>query len=155
MSHWLEVVYRDNAERLFQLAWLILRDAALAEDAVHVAFVQLARLTEPPESQSAYVYRCVRNAAIDERRRRGRRATEPLIGNEPSSGNLNDECRLLLEEMLLSLSESQRDVIELRLRLDFTFAEIAEMLGEPLSTVSSRYQRAIKVLRQRAEVNHE
>lgn len=154
MSHWLEDVYRKDGERLFRLSWLILRDVALAEDAVHIAFVQLAGLKKPPECRSAYVYRCVRNAAIDERRRRGRRATETLIGNEASSSHFHDESRLLLEELLLTLSESQREVIELRLRLAFTFTEISAMLGEPLSTVSSRYQRAINVLRERAEVNH-
>ena len=156
MTDWLESCYREHSKRLFRLAWLVLRDVAAAEDAVHSAFVRLVALKDPPENIAAFVLRAVRNAAIDERRRRRRQATELLVESHritaaPSFG----ESRLELEETLMSLTEAQREVVEFRLRLGMSFREISELLHEPLSTVSSRYQRAIDHLQKNLEVHDE
>ena len=45
---WLAGLYRQNRRQLFLIAWSVLRQPELAEDAVHAAFVGLARLAAPP-----------------------------------------------------------------------------------------------------------
>ena len=155
MDDWQESVYREHRERLFRMAWLVLRDRQLAEDAVHAAFVKLMRLPEPPPGRAAYVMRSVRNAAIDEMRRRDRRHEHGVENADVMSDLSRRPDELMLEEELLRLSASQRDVIEMKLRLGLSFREISELISEPMSTVSSRYQRAIEAMRQRLEVTDE
>ena len=47
---WLAGLYRQNRRQLYLIAWSVLRQPDLAEDAVHAAFVGLARLPSPPAS---------------------------------------------------------------------------------------------------------
>ena len=76
LTHWLEDIYRDHRRGLFGLALSVVREAATAEDAVHEAFARLARQKGPPDGDAtAYVYKAVRNAAIDQARRRKARPT--------------------------------------------------------------------------------
>ena len=154
-QHWLESVYRRCRERLFRVAWLILRDRSLGEDAVHTAFVKLATLASEPENVDAYVMRVVRNAAIDIQRQRVQKHTDPLFDQVDSADEAAAERHAILDETLRALKENEREVVELKLRVGLTFHEISDLLQEPLSTVSSRYQRTIARIRRENEAHDE
>jgi len=141
----LERIYREHRDQLFHLAWLVLRDHSLAEDALHDAFVKLKQIENQPTNALFYARTSVRNIAIDIRRSRQVRATEPLSHDLATGGRTMEE--LEVEEMLLKLSGGQREVVEMHLRLGMSFKEIAGLLDEPLSTVSSRYRRALDAMR--------
>ena len=51
-----------------------------------------------------------------------------------------------LNKLLNELNEFEREVIFLHLVSDLKFKEIAEQLNKPLSTILSKYNRAIKKL---------
>jgi len=53
----------------------------------------------------------------------------------------------LLHAALAELADADREVIELRHHAALTFAQMAEMLGEPLGTLLARHHRALKKLR--------
>ena len=155
MNNWLEETYREHAQSLFRLAWLILRDVAAAEDAVHAAFLTMLTVTQKPLNQKGFAMRAVRNAAIDERRRRLRKSSKFLDESQHCKVFPNASSALEVEELLQSLTHAQQEVVQYHLRLQMSFREIAELLAEPISTVSSRYQRAIEQLRKQAEVHNE
>ncbi len=125
----------------------------LAEDAVHSAFLRLSRLLSEPDNRSAYVVRAVRNAAIDECRRRVDDRTVRLEDiHEPTrfhDGFGSDS----IDELLCTVGDEDREIIELHLRLNFTFQEISDLMDKPLSTVTSRYRRTILRLRKESEVS--
>ena len=50
-----------------------------------------------------------------------------------------------------TLSDEEREAIALRFGADLTVPEIAEVLGEPLTTVEGRVYRALRKLRERLE----
>lgn len=152
---WLEEIYRDHRESLFHLAWLILRDRSLAEDAVHSGFVKLASIDSLPQHPLNYARQAIRNSAIDLNRSRAVRATDELFEAQTFVADDSSELNLISNEMLRRLNDQQREVVECHLRLSMSFKEIAELLGEPLSTVSSRYQRALSFLRTTNEVHDE
>src|SRR5437868_7375758 len=77
-SAWLGVIYEQFRRELFITAWTVLRRADLAEDAVHSAFAKLIQLRSPPVDPKLYVFRSVRNAAIDLAKARSRRNEEHL-----------------------------------------------------------------------------
>ena len=156
---WLGAVYTEFRRELFITAWTILRRADLAEDAVHAAFARLIKLKSPPAEPRLYVFRAVRNAAIDLARSRSRRREEPLVASwdapEEESTVPDEGIRRSVEELLERLDDVSREVIELHLHAALTFQEIAQMLDEPLQTVASRYRRAIDKLRTQLKVHHE
>jgi len=154
---WLADVYRENRRQLFLIAWGILRQPELAEDAVHTAFVGLARLPRSPREPKPYAFRAVRNAAISLLSTRARRREQPIdtaayIAAAASAGPDDqplEAVRLAIEQ----LDPPDREVIELHLQAGLTFQDVANLLGEPLATVTSRYRRALIKIRDRIEVH--
>ncbi|MGM9645760.1 MAG: RNA polymerase sigma factor [Eubacteriales bacterium] len=53
---------------------------------------------------------------------------------------------VFLQEMMRTLNEDEREVIVMHTVSDMKFREIAKLTGKPLSTVLSKYNRAIKKL---------
>lgn len=56
-----------------------------------------------------------------------------------------------LRELLDTLGEDEREIISLHIVSGLKHREIARLLGKPLSTVLSKYNRAIKKLKKRIE----
>jgi RNA polymerase sigma-70 factor, ECF subfamily len=138
--------------RLRRVAYRILRDPDLAEDATQSALVgiwrKLPRLRDPARFD-AWSYRFLVNACADEARRRNRSVTEVRVGAEPVApdGTSMIDDRDQLERGFRCLSVDQRAVIVLRHYLDLTLDDTATALGVPVGTVNSRLSRAMAKLR--------
>jgi RNA polymerase sigma-70 factor (ECF subfamily) len=158
-TSWLGTLYQQFRRELFRTAWTVLRRADLAEDAVHAAFAKLAQLESPPLDSKLYVFRCVRNAAIDLARTRSRRKEETLHADwdAPGAEAQAEDSDVLrcVAAAIERLDDASREVIELRLHADLCFREIAELVDEPLPTVASRYRRALNKLSNEVTVHHE
>jgi RNA polymerase sigma factor (sigma-70 family) len=132
----------------YGLAFRILRDESLAEDAVQEAFLGLwrAAATFVPEraKASTWILTLVHRRAVDLVRREERRRTEPLEdAPETATGSAEETAWLRFErervqEALAQLPDQQREAIELAYYGGFTQSELAERLGQPLGTIKSR-----------------
>jgi RNA polymerase sigma-70 factor (ECF subfamily) len=158
-SAWLVAVYEEFRRELFVTAWSVLRRTDLAEDAVQQAFARLVELRQPPVEPKLYVFRSVRNAAIDLAKAWSRRREEPLASDWDAAENAPEhdspELTQAVADALARLDAASRGAIELHLHASLTFQEIACLLGEPLPTVASRYRRALEKLGQQLKVRHE
>lgn len=164
MKHWLEDIYRDHRRGLFGLALSVVREAAAAEDAVHEAFARMVRQRDQPSADPVpYVYKAVRNAAIDQTRRRQTRpdpidTTINLFAapkkDDPATQAEMTETQQMLMHAVNNLPGDEREAVVMRSFGGLTFKQIAEATGQPLSTVSSQYQRALGKLRQKLEAAH-
>ena len=137
-------------------------DQASAEDVVQELFVRLlARaggpggLDEPPHP-AAWLHRCVRNACLDERRTRVRRqhreravAADRPGWFEPRPADLVDAR--LAQEVLETLPDLPRQIVALRIWSGLTLSQVAEVTGQPISTVHDQYRKALAGVRQRIE----
>lgn len=74
-------------------------------------------------------------------------ASEPWFDADPAAV---DDGRLIAAA-LEELEPRQREVVVLRIWGQLTFAEIADVTGDSLNTVASRYRYALKHLRRRLE----
>ena len=120
-----------------------------AEDIVQEAFLKLLTTTPPPDDPKAWLYRVVRNAAID-RRRKSRWFRPPPLDNwfetlpdrspPPFDG-------VELTQLLESLPESTREIVIAKIWGGLTFKEIAELTNRPISSVHHEYQGGIERLR--------
>ncbi len=157
----LEGIYREHGQGLLTLAWSITSRRELAEDAVHEAFVRLCRMNEMPAGDPvAYTFASVRNAALDQLRRRPTEKVDQqsIFLAQPAAKNtspdlpaLTDERDKRLRQCVDELSPPLREAVVLRVYGNLTFEQMAEVCDEKLSTVSSRYRRALEHLRKSVE----
>jgi RNA polymerase sigma-70 factor (ECF subfamily) len=161
MSHsgWLGNLYEQFRRELFRTAWTVLRHADLAEDAVHAAFVKLVKLDSQPLNSKLYVFRCVRNAAIDLARARSRRKEGSLNADWDAPATeteaTDSDALQCISSAIERLDVASREVIELHLHAGLSFREISELVDEPLPTVASRYRRALGRISNEITVHHE
>ncbi len=140
--------------RLNAIARLILRDYALAEDAVQDAFVDAWRSLpglRDPDKFDAWLTRLLVRSCQDARRRARRRPVElplqagvdPDVADHQAAFAVTDQ----IERGLQGLTIDQRTVLVLSFYLDLPTTEAASVLGIPTGTVKSRLHRAILALR--------
>ncbi len=127
-----------------------------AEDAVQEAFCRLCRQWRRPRDVRAWLFRCVRNLALNQARAgRRRRRHETLAAGrtqpwfEPRPEDALDAQ--LAQAALAELPPTDREIVVGRIWGDLTLQEVARLVGLPVSTVHRRYQHSLQVLRQRME----
>jgi RNA polymerase sigma-70 factor (ECF subfamily) len=127
----------------------MLGDADAARDLAQEAAARALGATRVPADAPAYrawMFRIVRNAALDELRRV--RNTPP---EEPAPVDLwrfDNACiaKVTVEQGLTTLAAQQREIIALIDIAGFSYAEVADLLGVPIGTVMSRITRARSAL---------
>lgn len=152
----LEQIYREYRDPLFACALAVTRSPARAEDAVHEAFCHLFGQKQRPQNLRAYVFRTVRNAAIDQVRRApalGESAPDEIFdpGPTPDKAAAQGEFRRELAAALRELSCNEAEVILQHVYGGLTFREIAEFHETPQGTIAGWYQRGLKKLREKLE----
>ena len=151
-------LYDRHGGAAYRLSLRVLRDRALAEDAVQEAFLGLWRSAAKfvPERANAttWLLTLVHRRAVDVVRREQHRRTDSLdAAPEPESGSAADDAWLRLErervqEALRRLPDAQREAIELAYYGGFTQSELAARLGQPLGTIKSRMFSGLTRLRE-------
>ena len=142
----------------YGLALRILRDEALAQDAVQEAFLGVWRSADQylPEraKASTWILTLVHRRAVDLVRREDRRRGEPLDdAAEPVAlSTVEGEATLgfqrrVVQEALKGLPSDQREALELAYYGGLTQSELAERLGQPLGTIKSRMFMGLARLR--------
>lgn len=145
-----ESVFAAHAASLVLYArqWL---SRAAAEDAVQDAFARLLAMHRWPDNVQAWLFQVVRNLAIDQARavaRRGNREMRVARARQDwFEPHLEDRIDAKLAERALeSLAPEQREVVVMRIWGQMTLAAIAEVTGEAVSTIFSRYRAALNAL---------
>jgi RNA polymerase sigma factor (sigma-70 family) len=156
----LQELYDRYRVMAYSIALRITTDASLAEDVVQDAFLGVwrnaARYAEGRGSVKTWLLSIVHHRAVDAVRRR--RPTVELPEREEAppaaltlpdiwqevAGNLD---RARIAEALATLSDVQREAIELAYWAGLTQQEIAERTGAPLGTVKSRVRLGLLALR--------
>ena len=151
-------LYDRYGRPAYGLALRVLRDEALAEDAVQEAFLAIWRTASRfvPErgKASTWILTLVHRRAVDLVRREERRRADTLEhAPEPSGGAVDEEAWLRLQrervqDALRQLPDQQREAIELAYYGGFTQSELAERLGQPLGTIKSRMFSGLARLRE-------
>jgi RNA polymerase sigma-70 factor (ECF subfamily) len=141
--------------RLDATAWLMLRDADRATDAVQNALVRAWRdlpTLRDPDRFDAWLRRLLVNACIDEIRRVRRRRLDVDITDLSNPPAIADAASAIadrdqLERAFSRLEPEERAVIVLHHYLDLPLPEVAATLGIPLGTTKSRLYRGLREMR--------
>lgn len=148
-----ETLHREQAPRLYGLAWRMLGDEADAEDALQEVFLLAHRKLAGFKGESSigtWLYRLMVNWCLDRLRSRGHRndqRTDALEAEEladlaaPSAGRFTVD-RLDLERAIRQLADGCRTVFVLHDVEGFGHAEIGSMLGISEGTSKSQLHKA-------------
>lgn len=131
MSHvegWFESVYTEQYPKMIRLAYYILHDAELAEDAVQSAFMTLLIKEESLRRHSdisKWLKITLRNVANNELSKAKYKMEIPFPPGYEAAGAMPEEDFLSL--LPQSLSEKERRLLYLRVEMGYSLKEIAEM----------------------------
>lgn len=138
----------DVAEEITQSVFATIATKMVSRDGEVTGYVEQGRF-------EAWLFRVTMNRVRDEVRRSRRRAvaTEPetldtaRTAPESSPQGAPADALSALREAMATLSESDREVIELRHHAGLSFKQIAELVNEPLGTLLARHHRALRKLK--------
>lgn len=114
---------------------------------LHAAFSRLLHQRRLPDELRPYVFRSIRNAAIDVRRAEVRRARDTFVFNGAAREPVHPGARHDAEQLLLLVNDDERECIVLKIYSGLTFREIAELRSVPLNTAASWYRRGLAKMR--------
>ena len=152
-----DLVVPAYKDRVFRLAYSILKDRAAAEDATQETLVRVWKALPGFDGRAAlgtWIYAITRNTCLMELRRR-----RPTVSfDDPDSteaqhaaasvatGPAEDPERDNLLRLLETLPHNQQEAVRLFYLEDRSYDAVAEQLGMPLGTVKNLLHRARKRL---------
>ena len=144
-------LYEQHSRGLFACACSVVSSFASAEDALHQVFERMLRGGLQIEgSPVPYLYRAVRNAALNQIRNRSREVNFEDSWLEPPSGM--QQSGLELQSSLKELPEEQREIILMHIWGEMSFEEVAAALEISPNTAASRYRYGLSKLREQFQV---
>jgi len=147
LTVWFEA--HADALVLYARQWL---DRGGAEDVVQEVFVRLMAQRREPPNVKAWLYACVRNAAISEARSVSRRKRREQTAAGRAPGWFHPHPRDVLEadtvqRAVEALPPRQREVLMLRVWSGMTLNEVAQVTGLAISTIFDEYRRGLDGVR--------
>ncbi len=148
--------------QVFSVIYRMVRNPTDAEDLAQDTFIKTYRALsgyDPSYPFITWLFKIAHNTAIDHLR--ANKAQVLSLDNEESP--LEDECsdqklmdsvdslsdKTLIDKALASLPPSYREILSLRHQQEFSYAEIAEVLGIPEGTVKIRLFRARNLMKEK------
>jgi RNA polymerase sigma factor (sigma-70 family) len=152
-------LYDRYGQVAFRLAFRVVRDAALAEDAVQEAFLAIWRAAGSFLSERAtprtWILTLVHRRAVDVVRREQRLRIAPFEtvaqseAHEPAAEEHYElsNRRRIVQHALKQLPDNEREALELAYYGGLTQSELAVRLGVPIGTIKGRMFRGLRRLR--------
>jgi RNA polymerase sigma-70 factor, ECF subfamily len=136
----------------YQLCFQRLRNNAEAEDIAQDAFIKVHKYLGQLKDRTKFTgwfYRLVFQLIIERSREQKYRKTKPIKVELEEKPSINAMNKLFVKDAINALSDDFRLVLTLRFYKDMSCEEIAQHLGEPVGTVTSRLHRAYQILKEK------
>jgi len=152
------VIVRQHQEAVFRMAYLVLRDAARAEDIAQETFIRAFRSLDKFDTARPlrpWLLKIAKNLAYNQQRSLRRYftavqrwfETQPTATPSPNDIAMRTDQSATIHAAITNLKQSDQEIIYLRYFLDLSVSECAEVLGIASGTVKSRSSRALSQLR--------
>jgi len=156
----METLYLRYRDRLYAYLVALLGSADEAEDALQDAWrkIVVPENTANVAQFDSFVFRCVRNCALDAIAHRNRRQkllnrAEFIRRDGPGDPGYAVNAAEL-HEALRALPREQLEAIVLKIWSNLTFETLAEITGVPAGTAMTRYRLGIAKLREALDSEH-
>ena len=168
----LKKLYEIYEQPMFRIAFVILKNNEMAEDAVSEAFMRiiskLGRIKIPEsEKTKRYMVSTIKNTSINCYRRNSRLLQrempidENIIQIPDNKQNIEEiiikqENISIIKNMLCDLSETDRMIVNLRCNEEMSWREVAASLSLTEANVRKRFERIKKrLIRMKGEIKGE
>ena len=147
-------LYDQTRVSVYSFALSMLKNVQDAEDVLHDCYLNVhaaAAGYRPQGKPLAWLLTITRNLCLRKLRQRSKTADAPpedwerVLQQRPA---VTPEDRVLLRACMQQLTDTERQIVALHAVAGFKHREIAHMLDLGLSTVLSKYHRALKKLDQ-------
>ena len=140
-----QAAYLEQRQQLYIYALSITRNREHAEDAIHTAFAAILRRGKAPRELRPYIFRSVRNAALDALKASSNgHIHTSLFENESAP---DPSVPILIQEALAKLTDHEREAIVMKIYSGMTLKEIAAAYEVSINTSASWYRRGLEKLR--------
>ena len=150
-------LYHKTDKAVFGFALSLLKNKQDAEDVMQDTYIQIAQHAKkykPQGKPMAFIFTIVKNLSMDKLRKS--KNTPENIDDHLNISGKDDyehvEHRILLDALLKTLTDEERQIVTLHAQTGFKHKEISEILDIKLSTVLSKYKRAIEKLQKAQQV---
>ncbi len=153
-----DALYRSSRDDVFAYAAGLLRDRGAAEDVTAQAFERAYRrrssFNPKRGTRRAWLFGIVRNAALDELRRRSRQAALVAEPEDQSAAGRVEEVveaalrRSTIRAAIADLAPRERELVALKYFAGLDNSEIAAVTGTSESNAGTRLHRVIEKLRE-------
>jgi RNA polymerase sigma-70 factor (ECF subfamily) len=144
----IETLYQSHGDAILRYLHRTFGRAAPPEDLLQETFLQALRHAghcTAAESPRAFLFGIARHVGLTAvRRAKVHRAAQADLAAE--SGREHDHGLADMQAAIEKLPPQIRETLELRLRDELTYAEIAAVLGTPVGTIRSRLHSALRLL---------
>ena len=152
----LHEVYEKYVGYIYSIVFQVVMNREDAEDITSEFFIKLWKLADTYRSgkgHKAWMATIARNMAIDLLRKNKREVLTEDFADSISDNASDDDVEgevladMSLQAALDTLKPGEREIVNMKIMGELTFQEIADILKQPMGTVTWRYQNAIKKLR--------
>ena len=150
----LEQLYNETRSYVFRFAFSIMKNKDDAEDIMQDTYVNINRYADKysaNQTPMAWIMTITKNLCMNRLKKQNRYEMTDIADVEESLVGDNEVAfnNLLLKEIIESLNDEERQIFILHSIEDMKFKEISKVLDMKLSTVLSKYNRAIKKIREK------
>ena len=151
----LEEVFADEESPLLRYAFGLLGRRELAEEVVQDAFLKLHEHWQEVEIPRAWLFRCVRNLALNILRKNKRESLNGTLGENESPHERPDlelgkmEAVGMIQMLVAEMSERDQTMVKMKYFQDLKYQEIADRLEMSVGNVGYRLHHLLKELGER------
>lgn len=152
------VLYRRYVQRVYSyFTWKF--GPVVAEDLTSDVFTRALRLADrfqPGRSWRAWLFGIARNRAMEHSRERQRHDRKPpesetVTDDSPERSAIESQEAEVVRTLLSSLSDREREVIELRFWADLSYREVSKIVNRSEGALRVEVHRALRSLRRALE----
>lgn len=151
----LKRIYDEFGHAVYSLALTILKDCQAAEDVSQEVFIKVWNNADKYKigaKPKAWIMKITRNEAIDYMRKQKHEMYIDEIDGEYKKNRVIAEDNLLkrmyFDETVSVLPDTDREIIVMRILGDLTYKDISRLLKMPIGTVTWKYWRSLRKLRE-------
>lgn len=145
-------LYEETSSLVFGYALSILKDKHKAEDVMQDTYIKVysnAGSYTGKGKPMAWILTITRNLALmNFRQKQHENIDDDQYQSVYDVPHIHSENKMLVDHLLSRLSDEEREIVMLHAMSELKHREIAALTGLPLSTVLSKYNRAIAKLRE-------
>lgn len=145
-------LYEETSSLVFGYALSILKDKHNAEDVMQDTYIRIyssASLYTPKGKPMAWILTIARNLSLMKfRQKPHENIDDEQYHSAYDMPHIHSENKMLVDHLLNRLADDEREIVMLHAMSELKHREIAHLMSMPLSTVLSKYNRAIAKLRE-------